>query len=318
MPAASPQRAELRDFLRKCRARLSPSDVGLPSGGRRRTPGLRREEVAVLASVGESWYAWLEQGRDINVSDRVLDAIAGALRMSPLERAHLYRLAGLQPPELSRPGTVPADPRLQRVVDGWGCSPAYVIDRWWNIVVANGAARDVFALREQDHNCVVAFFTNAERRKRYPNRAEVGSAVVSQLRADAARFPDDEGFRTLVSGLLTESPEFAELWERHEVNRAHPSERVIVHPVAGKLELEQTTLAITDCQDARLVLFTALPNTDTAQALAELGQQRSNTEHSPRRVGRPVLPGRAYPAIPPCRAPHAASPTRTAVWSSRP
>src|SRR5262245_24667076 len=106
------RRARLRDFLRARRARLSPADVGMPDAGRRRTPGLRREEVAVLAGVGASWYTWLEQGRDINVSDSVVDAISRALRLSQAERAYLYRLAGLNPPPPDHPACVRQDATL--------------------------------------------------------------------------------------------------------------------------------------------------------------------------------------------------------------
>jgi len=277
------QRAELRDFLRKSRARVTPRDVGLPAGGKRRTPGLRREEVAVLAGVGESWYAWLEQGRDINVSDRVLDAVAGALLLTEPERAHLYRLAGLQPPPRAHGAEVIADPRLQRVVDGWGDSPAYVIDRRWDIVVANAAARAVFALREEDHNCVVAFFTNPHSRDRYPNRPEVAEFVVSQFRADAARFPGDERFPRLVARLCAESPEFAELWARHEVSVDHPRERLVDHPVVGRLELEQHAFALADREDTKLMLFTAAPDSESARRLAELAQLTGHARL--RRVG---------------------------------
>ncbi|WP_282106548.1 MULTISPECIES: helix-turn-helix domain-containing protein [unclassified Crossiella] len=159
---------ELRDFLRSRRARLTPADVGLPATARRRTPGLRREEVAVLAGVGVTWYTWLEQGRDISVSAENLDAIAGALRLAEPERAHLYRLAGLNPPE-SAAGTAAADPAQQRLLDGWLPNPSYLLDRHWNFLALNTAARRVFDYRPgRAHNCLITFFTSADCRVRWP------------------------------------------------------------------------------------------------------------------------------------------------------
>src|SRR5262245_22949812 len=138
-PAAAPdrRRAELREFLRSRRARVSPEQAGLPDGGRRRTPGLRREEVAVLAAVGVSWYTWLEQGRDITVSAEVLDAISRVLLLDGAERAHLYRLAGLNPPAPQPAPARLAVPELQHVLDAWLPRPAYIRDRHWNFAALN-------------------------------------------------------------------------------------------------------------------------------------------------------------------------------------
>lgn len=236
---ASPQptgarrrREELRDFLRTRRARLSPEDVGMPGGGRRRTPGLRREEVAVLAGVGVSWYTWLEQGRDIQVSGGVLDAISGALRLTTAERSHLYLLAGLNPPPAPAVDA-PLGPRLHRVLDAWSPRPAYVLDRHWNFAALNDAARAVFGYSDQDGNCLVAFFTNARHRAAFDHWARVAPDVVRQFRADAARYPDDPEFARLSAELCAASGDFAELWARHVVGEVSQGDRVITHPEVG-------------------------------------------------------------------------------------
>ncbi|MEV3973059.1 helix-turn-helix domain-containing protein [Streptomyces sp. NPDC050698] len=154
------RRTELRGFLRSRRARVSPADVGMTDGGRRRTPGLRREEVAVLADVGVSWYTWLEQGRDIKVSGQVLDAVARVLLLDSAERAHLYRLAGLNPPQPSSAPGGTASPEVRRLLDAWSPRPGYVRDRHWNFAAVNDPARLVFGYGESDHNCLISFFTN--------------------------------------------------------------------------------------------------------------------------------------------------------------
>ncbi|MBB4907121.1 helix-turn-helix transcriptional regulator [Actinophytocola algeriensis] len=229
-------RDELREFLRSRRARLTPADVGMPSAGTRRTPGLRREEVAVLAGVGVSWYTWLEQGRDINVSAEVLDAIARVLRLTEPERAHLYLLAGLNPPRASRSDAA-VTPELRRLLDAWP-HPALLRDRQWNLLAVNERARSVFGL-DGDRNCLVAFFTNERYRDLHVNWAAVAPGVVAAYRADAVH---TDG---VVAELAAASPEFAALWARHDVAA---SEQMVksVRSAEGELHFDLTTLAVTD------------------------------------------------------------------------
>ena len=238
-------REELRDFLRSRRARVTPADVGMPSAGKRRTPGLRREEVAVLAGVGVSWYTWLEQGREINVSGEVLDAIARVLRLSEAERAHLYLLAGLNPPRASG---VDAEvtPELRRLLDTWP-HPALLRDRQWNLLAVNASARNVFGLGD-DSNCLVAFFTNARYRDLHVNWDVVAPGVVAAFRADAVHA--DEVARTLAAV----SPDFASLWARHDV--AAPLQTVkSVRSPSGVRHYDLTTLAVTDRPDWYVELY---------------------------------------------------------------
>ncbi|GAA2987029.1 helix-turn-helix transcriptional regulator [Actinokineospora diospyrosa] len=273
------RREALRDFLRSRRARLSPEDVGLPGGGRRRTPGLRREEVAVLAGVGASWYMWLEQGRDIRVSESVMDAIAVALRMSELERVHFYRLAGMNPPQPVTSDEAEVSAELRRVLDTWLPNPAYVLDRYWNVRAVNDAARVVLGLRDGDTmNCLVAYFTEPAFRNRYRYWADYAPHVVSEFRVDAARYPDDPVFGPLTQQLCEESPEFAELWAKHDVQDHSGGVKAIEHPRAGCLIFEHTTLRLADRADLRLVLQTPQAHTDTMTKLKAL------LEHEARRV----------------------------------
>ncbi|WP_067819206.1 helix-turn-helix transcriptional regulator [Actinomadura kijaniata] len=260
-PRSDRRREELREFLRTRRARLTPADVGMPDVGRRRTPGLRREEVAVLAGVGVSWYTWLEQGRDIKVSGDVLDAISRALRLDEAERAHLYLLAGLNPPVAEAAPAIPVTPGLQRILEAWSPRPGYVRDRYWNFLAINDSAREVFGYGDTDHNCLVSFFTNVRYRALHAEWSAAAPGVVGRFRADAARYPDDPGFDRLIEDLLAASPEFAELWARHDVGGESQVRKAIRHPEAGDLVFESTLLPLPDRPGHNLILHNPLPGT---------------------------------------------------------
>jgi transcriptional regulator with XRE-family HTH domain len=247
-------REQLRDFLRSRRARLTPADVGIPSAGRRRTPGLRREEVALLAGVGVSWYTWLEQGRDITVSTEVLDAVGRALRLTEPERVHLYLLAGLNPPPpAARAQEV--TPELRRLIDAWSPRPAVLRDRYWNLVAVNDAARTLLGYDDTDHNCLFTFFTNARYRALQAQWEAVAPAVVASFRADAAHFPGDPEFERVVDALIAASPEFAELWARHDVGGPAQVVKAVRHPEHGDLVFDLTTLSVADRPDLVLELY---------------------------------------------------------------
>ncbi|MEE1938685.1 helix-turn-helix transcriptional regulator [Streptomyces sp. TRM 70361] len=271
LPAEARQRrrSELREFLRSRRARLTPADVGMPDSGNRRTPGLRREEVAVLAGVGVSWYTWLEQGRDINVSADVLDAVARVLRLGPAEREHLYLLAGLNPPPPA-PSRQHVPDELRRLIDGWLPRPAYVMDRHWNTVVLNRAARLAFQCTEHDHNCLVSFFTNARYRAVLKHWRNAAREVVGQFRADAARYPEDPEFGRLASDLCAVSPDFAGIWAELPVGGSTHGTKALELPGLGTLTFEYTALPLPELPGHRLLLHTPAPGTGTEARLAEL------------------------------------------------
>ncbi|MFI0420524.1 helix-turn-helix transcriptional regulator [Spongiactinospora sp. 9N601] len=261
--------AEIREFLRSRRARLTPQDVGMPAGGGRRAPGLRREEVAVLAGVGVSWYTWLEQGREINVSADVLDAIARVLRLDDAEREHLYLLAGLNPPK-GGPADRAVPDGVRRVVEGWSPRPAYVLDRHWNLVAVNAAAAAVFGYGDDCHSCLVAHFMNARVQQAVCHWQDAARAIVGQFRADAARYPDDPEFGRIAAELCEVSPAFAQLWAEHPIGSAAEGTKAVHHPEAGELVFSYTTLPLIDLPGHRLMLYTPKAEYDTGARLAAL------------------------------------------------
>jgi transcriptional regulator with XRE-family HTH domain len=246
------------------RARVSPADAGLPDGGaRRRTPGLRREEVAVLAGVGASWYQWLEQGRDITVSPQVLDSVARVLRLNGPERRHLYVLAGLNPPLPEAASEIDLCAGLYRLLDGWMPYPAHIMDAYWNIVAFNDAGRHAFGFTDQTTNCLVAFFTNPMYRGMVEDADSVAPTVVAQYRAAASEFPDDEGFPRIVAEVAARSPEFAALWARVDIEPSGQLEKQITHPVVGSMVFESTQLRLPARPDLLVVMHSPL-GADTA------------------------------------------------------
>ncbi|WP_280235985.1 helix-turn-helix transcriptional regulator [Nocardia cyriacigeorgica] len=263
--------AEMKEFLRSRRARVSPGDAGMAAGAAsgRRTPGLRREEVAVLAGVGVSWYTWLEQGREINVSGDVLDAIARVLRLDAAEREHLYLLAGLNPPH-PVPAVRRASAELRDLINSWLPRPAYLLDRHWNLVVVNRAAELVFGYREDDHNCLVTFFTSARYRSSLCHWNDAARAIVAQFRADAARYPDDPEFGRLAMDMCSVSAEFAEIWAEHEVRNTATGTKVVTHAEVGELVFGYTTLTLPELPGHRLLLHTPAAGTETGERLVAL------------------------------------------------
>ncbi|MDT0345454.1 helix-turn-helix transcriptional regulator [Streptomyces litchfieldiae] len=264
------RREQMRDFLRTRRARLAPGEVGLPTAARRRTPGLRREEVAMLAGVGVSWYTWLEQGRDINVSADVLDAIGRALRLDGPEREHLYLLAGLNPPPPAGAARAGATPELLRLLDAWAPRPAVLLDRYWNFAAVNDAALAVFGYDDSDRNCLISFFTNARYRAMHTHWAAVAPGVVAAYRAAAARHPGDAEFAGIVEELTARSPEFGELWARHDVAAMTQAVKAVRHPEVGELIFDTTTLAPADRPGYHVELQNPRPGSGTESRLQHL------------------------------------------------
>lgn len=275
MPNDTPWRTELADFLRERRPQLRPVDVGLPPGRRRRTPGLRREEVAELAEMGTDWYAWLEQGRPVNVSTRVLAALAEALRLSPDERRHLFALAGhasdLPAPEAS-PGVV--DPMLQRILDELGQSPAYVKGWRTEILAWNRAATVAFGdfglLPAAERNWLWLLFTDEAMRRRFVHWEAVAQGVLASYRAASAHFVDCPHHRGLVAQLQAASPEFRRWWPRHDVARVFEGRCEIEHPAAGRLSFDVTTMFVRGSASLVLAIHSAVPESGTAENVAGL------------------------------------------------
>jgi transcriptional regulator with XRE-family HTH domain len=255
--AGDPRRNELAGFLRSRRERISPEEAGLPQGGRRRTPGLRREEVAQLAGVGVTWYTWLEQGRDIKASDQVLDAIAGTLRLDPHERAHMFTLAG-SPQPVQESECRALSPQMHTILRQLEPLPAAVLNSRMDILGYNRTHAWLFDLDDipfEDRNAMVLLFTHPRWRERLIDRAENLPRVVAQFRASMAGHVGDKQWKCLVRKLRAESAEFDSLWDRHEVRWMENLTKRFNHP-AGLLEFDYTNLWFGPRSQTRLTTYT--------------------------------------------------------------
>ncbi|WP_020668977.1 helix-turn-helix transcriptional regulator [Amycolatopsis nigrescens] len=252
------RRQELAAFLRSRRERITPDQVGLPPAGRRRTPGLRREEVAQLAGVGVTWYTWLEQGRDINASEQVLEAIAGTLRLDPYERAHLYNLAGLAEPPVEKECKA-IGPGVHAMLRQLEPFPAVVLNGRTDILAHNRGYTwllgDVDAMPFEERNSLRLCFTNRAWRARLPDFEESSPRVVAQFRAAMADHVAEPSWKNLVNRLLEESPEFAALWRQHEVQPHRNMLKRFLHPDAGLLRFNYTHLWFGRRSEMRLTTY---------------------------------------------------------------
>ncbi|HEY2772138.1 MAG TPA: helix-turn-helix transcriptional regulator [Solirubrobacteraceae bacterium] len=269
------RREELADFLRRRRETVQPEDVGLPGGGRRRTPGLRREEVALLAGVGTTWYTWLEQGRDVRASLDVLEAIARALRLTPAERGHLILLGrGEEAAPSCKAPSERVSSSLRRLIENLGTSPAFVLGRRWDYLAWNRAACALFgdfeAVPRAQRNHLWMQFMDPARREMFPDWERGIRLAVAKFRADSARHLGDPSFEELIGALRQASPEFCKAWKRHEVARSGEGRKELVHPVAGTLVFEHAVFNPQEAPEQRLILYTPLPEQDTPAKLAEL------------------------------------------------
>jgi transcriptional regulator with XRE-family HTH domain len=269
-------RAALADFLRRHREALRPGDAGLPAGPRRRTAGLRREEVALLASMSVDYYTRLEQQRGPQPSAPMLASIARALRLTDDEGDYLFRLAGHAPPDRTGTGSLVAA-ALLRVFDRLEDTPALIISNLGETLVQNRMAvallGDVSQYSGLERSEVYRWFLSPERdRLRYPpaDHDRHSRAQVASLRAAYGTLGPDSRAGSLVSTLLERSPEFAELWERHEVARRFEDHKTLVHPEIGPIDVDCQCLFTEDRSQALLVL-TAAPHTEAAEKLALLG-----------------------------------------------
>jgi transcriptional regulator with XRE-family HTH domain len=256
---AAARRAELADFLRARRGAIAPADVGLPTAGKRRTPGLRREEVAQRAGVGLSWYTWLEQGRDINVSTQVLDAVATTLRLDRTERWHMYRLAEAMPLLTgAERGAVPAE--VGEIVSCLDPLPATLTNGRFDILASNAANEDLFwdwhSLPCVHKNTLWCLITEPTARQKFPQYEQEARYLVARMRAAYARHVGDPDWEEDIRRLCGLSREFADLWARHEVAGPEPRVRTFVHPAAGALTFTATELAVPVMPDARLTVYT--------------------------------------------------------------
>ena len=264
---------EIAEFLKSRRARLSPEQVGLPRGTRRRTPGLRRGEVAMLAGVSDEWYTWLEQGREMNVSVQFLESLARVLQLDANERAHLFLLAVRQPPPVETYSPPTISPTLQQFLKQLTTCPASVADARMNIVAWNDAFAVVFgkydALTGRERNLIWRLFTGPSHQGSV-EWEELLQAYVAQFRSEYGRFINDPWWTNLIADLNRVSPKFRELWERHDVVTVSEGRKTIHHSIAGELCFDFLTLKTVDSSDLRLLIHTPRSGSGTAEKIARL------------------------------------------------
>jgi transcriptional regulator with XRE-family HTH domain len=252
-------RSELGDFLRSRRERLSPEAVGLSSGRRRRTAGLRREEVAELAGIGVDWYIRLEQGRSVNPSLTTINALARALRLSKVEHVHLRALTGSAERRLFQRELVPAS--LKRMIDALR-QPAYITGRRWDLLAWNAAASDIFAfdrLAEEDRNVLISMLTRKPARQLFGNAwAEEAKRMVAQFRRTHDLWAYDPAFRVLLEQLRQGCPEFTKWWKAHDIRGTAAGEKLLHHPTKGVLRFEHASFQANDDPALKLVIYTRM------------------------------------------------------------
>jgi transcriptional regulator with XRE-family HTH domain len=256
---AEARRHELAAFLRSRRERIAPDQVGLPTTGRRRTPGLRREEVAQLAAVGVTWYTWLEQGRAIQVSVQVLDAVARALLLDRNERAHLFALAGADDPSpVLECATV--TPAVRLMLDHFGPMPAAVINSRYDLLAHNRAythlAGDLEALPFEDRNLLWMAFTPSRFRDVLVDVEVEREGMVARFRSAMADHSAEPAWKALLARLRKASPDFEAAWERHEVKRPGNGVKRFLIPGTGLLSFDYTGLWLGPRVGSRLVVYT--------------------------------------------------------------
>jgi transcriptional regulator with XRE-family HTH domain len=274
----SPPHAELAGFLRDRRGRLDPNHSGLPTWGRRRAPGLRREEVAQLASISTTWYTWLEQGRAVRPSRQVLDSLARALQLNSVEHEYLLSLCGYRETQAKPVRGAMIAPAHRAVLDAFGATPAHLTNRRLDVLAANAAMRDLLidftALPADERNVVWATFSHPVFRRRLIDWNLEADTLTAQLRlhfAEAGRDPSDDH---LIARLCASSEEFRERWQAREVRRVQPRVKQFRLATGEIVRLETTSMNVADQADLRITVFTAA-DTESRRRLEAMHQRRS-------------------------------------------
>ena len=252
------QRKQLAEFLRSCRARLSPVQVGLPEPSRRRRPGLRREEVAALARVSITWYSWLEQGRDVQASVRMLETLSRVLQLSPEEREYLFALAQNRSAPVAPARSDGVGPAVQRMLDGLSV-PALVMTLRWDVVAWNRLVtllfRDYGVMEPEERNLVRILLTSPAYQADAEEYDRIAHRVVAKLRIDYSQSGGDPAFDALVEEMSAACPKFRELWHTPEiVGRAYGTQ-VVIHPQLGEITLEHTSYVVEGSPNLRALIF---------------------------------------------------------------
>jgi len=263
---AETQSKELGDFLRSRREKLLPKAVGLAGGQRRRTAGLRREEVAELAGIGVDWYVRLEQGRSVRPSAATIDALARALRLNKAEHAHLKALTRTATRGAFARETVPDT--VRRLIESLN-QPAYITGRRWDVLAWNDAAAELFAfdrVPQEDRNILLSMLTTQGPRKLFgAGWAEEARRMVAQFRLTHDLWADDPSFRNLLDRLRRGCPEFATWWKSHDIRGSMAGQKRLRHPKKGAMMFEYATFQANDDPALKLAIYTQAPDGDRAE-----------------------------------------------------
>lgn len=267
---------ELGDFIKQRRQNISPIQVGLPQLGRRRTPGLRREEVSSLAGIGVSWYTWLEQGRDIQVSAQVLLSIGHALQLSDTEVSYILDLAGFTSEQPETTPSMTVSSKLQHVLDRLDPAPSVILNAYWDIVAWNAAACLVFTdfeqLKPSDRNLIKLIFLNRPFQNLHLNWESKAKLLLSQFRLSISDMIDDKKVIQFTNSMMKCSSEFSQWWKEHLIQTEAPLTKIISHPQVGILQFEHTSYTINDNEQKNLKLYinTPIKDDDTEVKIKDL------------------------------------------------
>lgn len=280
------RRGDLAAFLRSRRERITPEDVGLPGGRRRRTPGLRREEVAQLAGVGVTWYTWLEQGRAINASVQVLDAIARTLRLDAAEHRHLYRLAGLTAAP-TKPECANLTEEMRQILDQLSPMPACILTSRQDVLAWNAAYAALFPeivnAPDDERNSLWLCFVRPVWTTVLVNREEELAGAVAVFRGAYSRHADNPSWQEFVRRLRAMSQEFAAMWEKQDVAEPGSREKIFRHPAVGEMRFASTSFSYSGAPDTRMIVYTPADEQSRSAAiwLAAHDTLEERQQHTP-------------------------------------
>ncbi|MEV0393755.1 helix-turn-helix transcriptional regulator [Polymorphospora rubra] len=261
----------LGDYLRSRRAQVTPRDVGLPEDGQRRVPGLRREEVALLARISVDYYLRLEQGRERRPSPQVLEALSDALLLDDDGRLHLYRVAGMTPLPRRESRVERADPQLLSLAELWDRTPALILGRAYDVLAANTLGRAVFGHLQPGTNLLLAMFLDPSVRSFYGDWATAAANVVAGFHFLEGARPHDPRIQEVLRTAAKESREFADLWRRRDARGKSAAAKLLHHPDVGELTLRMQTFDVRSAPGQQLIVYHAQEGTRTADALRLLG-----------------------------------------------